>query len=256
MKDGKQKRWIIISIVIGVIAIAGVTVGVLAMNGALDSEGGDGVSCPAGQRKSCGVLSDGEVVCRCTGLPSVDKPIIYLYPEEETDVTVRLGNPNSLTYSYPAYIDGWDVTAYPNGDLVDRATGNRLYSLYWEGTKGACSLDRSVGFVVENTELVAFLEEKLEILGLNYREKEEFIVYWLPKLGVHKYNYIYFAAKEEIEEEMPLELSVKPDTIIRVRMIFEGLDDFEKIVEQQLAPAPERDGFTLVEWGGVDLTER
>ncbi|MBR3131867.1 hypothetical protein IKG33_00415 [Candidatus Saccharibacteria bacterium] len=101
-----------------------------------------------------------------------------------------------------------------------------------------------------------FLEEKLEILGLNYKEKEEFIVYWLPKLESHNYNYIYFATEEEIEKEMPLEFSVKPDTLIRIRMIFEGLDDFKEVKEQTLTPAPERNGFTVVEWGGTDLTVR
>lgn len=30
-------------------------------------------------------------------------------------------------------------------------------------------------------------EEKLEILGLNYKETEEFIVYWLPKLEQNEY---------------------------------------------------------------------
>ena len=41
-------------------------------------------------------------------------------------------------------------------------------------------------------------EEKLAILGLNEREAEEFIIYWLPKLESNKYNYIRFATEEEI----------------------------------------------------------
>ena len=52
---------------------------------------------------------------------------------------------------------------------------------------------------------------------------------------------------------MPLEFSIQPDTIIRVRMIFKGLDEYKNIEEQMLEPAPEREGFTVVEWGGTEL---
>lgn len=34
------------------------------------------------------------------------KPVIYLYPENETDVTVRLDYAGKLTCTYPAYKDG------------------------------------------------------------------------------------------------------------------------------------------------------
>ena len=75
----------------------------------------------------------------------------------------------------------------------------------------------------------------------------------MPKLEANKYNYIYFATAEEIAKDMLLELSVEPDTMIRVSMIFEGLDDYVEVPEQVLTPAPERKGFTVVEWGGTEL---
>lgn len=250
-KNSKKKSWIIIGIITGIIAAVGVIVGVLAANGVF----GDN-SCPAGQYRVCGPLSNGEEACGCHSSPDVvDKPIIYLYPEKATEMIVRLGNPENLTSSYPKYTDGWNVVAYPDGTLIDQTTGTKLYSLYWEGIKNSNNLDKTVGFIVKGADSAEFLEEKLEILGLNYKEKEEFIVYWLPKLESHNYNYIYFATEAEIEKEMPLELSVQPDTLIRIRMIFEGLAEPKEIKEQPLAPAPERNGFTVVEWGGTDLTK-
>lgn len=186
----------------------------------------------------------------------VDKPIIYLYPKSTTDLTVKLGKPSLLTSSYPKYTDGWDITAYPNGDLVDKRAKNKLYALYWEGQRAAGALGKTTGFVVKGADSASFLEEKLTVLGLNYKEREEFIVYWLPKLEANRYNYIYFATEAEIEEEMPLEFSVRPDTIIRVRMVFEGLDEYRKVAEQPLSNAPKRNGFTVVEWGGINLTKR
>ena len=58
--------------------------------------------------------------------------------------------------------------------------------------------------------------------------------------------------KYEIDEEMPLTVSPAPDTMIRVMMQFKNLDERIEIDEQELTPV-ERTGFTVVEWGGVDL---
>lgn len=55
------------------------------------------------------------------------------YSEGEAEVTVTADSDGGLTYSYPAYEDGWTVTAAPDGTLTD--TNGQLYSyLYWEGT--------------------------------------------------------------------------------------------------------------------------
>lgn len=108
------------------------------------------------------------------------------------------------------------------------------------------------GFIVKGEDAAKFLEEKLAILGLNEREAEEFIIYWLPKLESNKYNYIRFATKEEINENMPLEFSLKPDTLIRVLMTYKGLEKPMDVQEQQLV-TPSRTGFVAVEWGGTEI---
>ena len=182
---------------------------------------------------------------------TTDKPIIYLYPEEETELSVKLGYPEKITCSYPKYENGWNVIAKPDGTLIDTNTGRNLYALYWEGINTMNTEIRD-GFVVKSEDTIKFLEEKLEILGLNEREAEEFIVYWLPQLEANKYNYIRFATMEEINEDMPLEFSVEPDTLIRVLMEFKGLDEFIEVPEQKLE-TPERKGFVVVEWGGTEL---
>ena len=145
------------------------------------------------------------------------KPIIYIYPQEETEVSVKVGYPENLTCTYPKYEDGWDVIASTDGNLKDVKTGRNLYALYWEGlrTKEGNIED---GFVVKRENVASFLEEKLEILGLNEREAEEFIVYWLPILEKNEYNFIRFYEKEEIDEMMPLEINPEPETLIRVLM--------------------------------------
>ena len=183
---------------------------------------------------------------------SAHKPIIYLYPEQETEVSVQLGNPDKITCSYPKYEIGWKVKAKPNGDLTDLTTGKNLYSLYYENENSKKFQVEEEGFIVKKEETAQFLEEKLEILGLTEREAEEFIIYWLPKLEQSRYNYIRFATFDEINDNMPLEISPKPDTLIRVLMEYKGLNKPIKVKEQTLM-TPERKGFVAVEWGGTEI---
>lgn len=181
-----------------------------------------------------------------------DKPIIYLYPTEETNVNVKLGYEENITVSYPKYVDGWNVIAKEDGTLVDTKTNRNLYALYYESIDKTGYKIEEEGFVVKGEDTIEFLEEKLAILGLNERESEEFIVYWLPKLEANKYNYIRFATDEEIEENMPLIIEPKPDTVIRVLMTFKELKKPIEVKEQELT-TPERNGFVTVEWGGTEI---
>lgn len=183
--------------------------------------------------------------------PDSAKPIIYLYPQEEKELTVELGYPEKLSCSYPKYENEWNVIAEPDGTLIDKETGKRLYSLYWEGNETP-EYNFDEGFCVKGEDTAKFLEEKLEILGLNYKEAEEFIIYWLPKMEDNEYNLIRFASKDEINEYMPLEFSKEPDSLIRVLMQFKGLDEYIEVKEQKLE-TPERTGFVAVEWGGSQL---
>ena len=180
------------------------------------------------------------------------KPVIYLYPEKETDLTVTLGRPDLITCSYPLYTGGWEVTASPSGDLTYSGTGRKLYSLYYESDAAVEASVQEDGFVVKGEDSAAFLEEKLALLGLDYKESEEFIIYWLPKLESSPYNYIRFQTEEEIRANMPLDVSPAPDTVIRVMMSFRRLNAPIDVSEQQLT-ARERKGFTVVEWGGTEI---
>ncbi len=182
-----------------------------------------------------------------------DKPVIYLYPEEETEVIVKVGAEEKLTCTYPKYeSSGWRVLAEPNGKLTDLKTGRELYCLYWEG-KNTTRRNTNEGFVVKGEDTASFLEEKLEVLGLNVKEAEEFIIYWLPQMEKNKYNYIRFETQEEINENMPLNVMPKPDTVIRITMEWKALTKPIEVEEQKLERAPKREGFTLVEWGGTIL---
>lgn len=181
----------------------------------------------------------------------VYKPMLYVYPTEDMDLTIKLKNDNLITYSYPKYNNEWRVHATVDSNLYDYETGRNYYALFWEGIDNNI-YDMNEGFIVAGKDTVKFLEEKLSILGLNNKEINEFIVYWLPKMEDNKYNYIRFRTEDEINTYMPIEFSSNPDTLIRVYMDFKGLDKKVNIKEQKLTSVS-REGFTVVEWGGREL---
>ena len=178
-----------------------------------------------------------------------EKPVIYLYPETETLVRVLLEYDGELTCTYPAYNNGWEVTASPDGTLTD-AAGKTYSYLYWEGA-GPAEYDFSKGFCVRGEDTAAFLEAALEKLGLNRREANEFIVYWLPRMEDNPWNLIAFQ-NEAYTDSARLEISPAPNSLIRVFMAWKPLTAPVDIEPQPL-DAPARTGFTVVEWGGAEL---
>lgn len=95
-----------------------------------------------------------------------------------------------------------------------------------------------------------FLENKLKKLGLTDKEANEFIIYWLPLLEKNKYNLIHFAT-EEYNKQAPLEILPKPDSLIRILMVYKPLSKPVTVNQQQLI-TPDRKGFIVVEWGGIE----
>ncbi len=67
----------------------------------------------------------------------------------------------------------------------------------------------------------------------------------------NKYNLIYFA-QEDYTNIAPLTIKPKPDSILRVFMVFKNLDKKIKIEQQKLKPF-ERNGFSVIEWGGTEI---
>ena len=180
--------------------------------------------------------------------PVAAKPVIYLYPEHETEVSVKLGYPKEyFTYTYPEYNDGWYVTAYPDGRIVNKSDNTEHYYLFWEGDK-KINWDMSEGFVVKGSNVTDFLREKLSYMGLTPREYNDFITYWAPEMIQNKYNLISFSW-EQYEELAPLEITPKPDNIFRVHMVYKAIEKPFEITEQQL-PVFDRNGFSVLEWGG------
>ena len=180
------------------------------------------------------------------------KPVIYLYPEEETDVHVELElTQGDLATTYPRYNGGWDVTASPDGTLLNKADGTHHKYLFWDATNVSTLFDMSKGFCVAGEDTEAFLKEKLTYMGLTEDEMNEFIVYWLPIMEHNPYNFIAFQG-DKYTSSAKLNITPEPDSLLRVFMTYAPLDAPVDAEPQQLETF-ERKGFTAVEWGGSEL---
>jgi hypothetical protein len=193
------------------------------------------------------------------------KPAIYLYPQQDTLVNVKIHITNGfLTYTDPLYpSEGWNVLAKANGDLaylsnnladshhdIKYPSGIFPY-LYYEGKVQDTAVTKpTTGFVKSYDQLSNFFDDILPKLGLNPKETTEFKSYWLKSLQKSNYYFIGIIPQEQLNENEPLIITPTENTMIRVRLYFEALER-PKLVEQPILQTPTRSGFTVVDWGGM-----
>ena len=178
-------------------------------------------------------------------------PVIYLYPQDETVINVRLSLNGELNTTCPLYDEksGWNVIASPDGTLTD-LSGKEYSFLFWEGDI-VIRPDLSKGFCVKGEDTALFLERSLKQLGLSEVERDSFIMFWLPELESNEYNVITFQT-ESYESAVSMNITPEPDTVIRVNMLWYPLNSYVDMEPQDLTALnpSEREGFTVVEWGG------
>ena len=182
--------------------------------------------------------------------PWLCEPIIYLYPEERQQVNLQIESSVTITLSTPAYQEGWSVVAITSGELLNISDDRAYPYLFWEGWSYIFPLQER-GFVVKQSEVEEFLNEILPKLGLNQKETADFLEAWLPYFSDSPYYFITFIHQEIIEKIAPLEISPKPDTIIRILMDYKPLEKPAVVPPLELQAPPQRKGFTVVEWGGL-----
>ncbi len=190
--------------------------------------------------------------------PEEYKPVIYLSSPTPLSVEIMLNFKGELTFSYPNYENGWSVLVHEN-EIIDQSTNDAYPYLFWEGRDPALDFnyteDQFVGFVLKTDTIVPFLEAKLEFLGLNYRERTDFITYWAPRIMENNYIIAQFLIDDDYDRYVA-EISIhpKPDAMRRIFLLYKGFDGRPTLeVQPQVLKPFSRLGFTLIEWGGSEL---
>lgn len=187
-----------------------------------------------------------------------EKPVIYLYSDELTEVSLKADFAANIDFSYPVYNEGWKVVAGPGGSLQ---SGGKSYPyIFWDGKKEGVGFqwekDQLKGFQINTDSTISFLENTLAKFGLNDRESTDFITYWGPRITQYPYTLVQFFTDDEYDHMIGgLEVDPKPESQRRLFMVFSGQEFYN---EQLEVVAPEfgaftRNGLTLLEWGGSEL---
>ncbi len=208
------------------------------------------------------------------------KPVLYLYPTVPTDVSVTFKQTPRFAVDIPAYVSpkGWNVRAQPDGELHDlqpqltdcsaintaafgsayakSACASGIYPyLYWSGVVGRTYPSPTGGWIVARGNVENFLWSKLQLLGLSQKERGDMLSFWVPellKINVPYYRLSFFQTAQ-MNAFIPMKISPRPDSLLRVFLDWTPLS-----APPAHAPKPEvlhpfqRNGFTVVEWGGLE----
>ncbi len=203
------------------------------------------------------------------------KPAIYLYPTSRMQVNVKVFPAGTLTYTDPVYDskNGWTVDAYPDGKIYDsRFTiyDKPFNYLYFESKVPDSIIKKPTkGWMVRYEDLNSWYYNILPRLGLNALQTQDFADYWNKALQPAPYYFVGIIDQSNVDQIERLEITPKPDSINRVRIYFERLDqprqvEAPDIVDQRTSelgnqtldpdsPIHQSTNslFRVVEWGGM-----
>lgn len=184
----------------------------------------------------------------------VKKPVIYLYPPEQTNVSVKVHPEGEFIFTYPRYEENWECTAFPSGRI--EINQNEYNYLFWEAnqTINKESIQKTPASIVSKDKLVAFLEKSLDQFGFNSKEKADFITFWAPQMMKHEATEIRFLINEECDQFANLDIAPKPDNLIRLYIVWSPIHEAISTNATDLGiPKQDRSGFTVLEWGGMEI---
>lgn len=207
--------------------------------------------------------SSSSSTANANGLPN-EKPNIYLYPDEETVVLVNFAYPEKLTRTIPEYETGWKVTAGSDGTLFHSDTAKKYGFLFYEGTVEPFYFQRKQGFLLPADKREETFRKILPRYGLKLQEIDDFVEYWVDRLPAGVTYVMYPQLNEIVDQMMPVSINPEPDSILRLWFLYEDyegakaegmltdISETDGITEfGNPQPLPfERNGFTVVEWGG------
>lgn len=177
----------------------------------------------------------------------VDKPNLYLYPEETSEVDVLL-TPAwgcEITQSIPEYGDGWHVTVEPSG-LID---GQYTYLFYESEIPRRFPLGE--GWSVPAGDLAEFFEQTLTAYGFTALETFDFVDYWTVHLPVAPYYGVYPITEATfLDPLVSLDIQPIPDSLFRLWLVISPEEQAQSLPVPAVTPMT-RIGFTAAEWGVI-----
>lgn len=180
---------------------------------------------------------------KCTDSP------LYLYPQEETLVTIKVKPPAQVLYSEPVYKNGWQVLAKPNGEM--KTSAGQFFDKISYAYFAPEFTPPKEGLIVKREELASKLTFYAQKLGLLGKEVRDFTAFWQENLPPAPYYFVSHFNQKEAAEILSFEINPQPDIFIQALMYFKPLKEPIKVESPFFEPIPERQGFIAVDWSGM-----
>ena len=177
----------------------------------------------------------------------VDKPNIYIYPNEKIQLTVKLDFPmgGEIVTSIPEYGTGWNVLVDTTG-LMD----NTYSYLFYESIQPDI-WQRNYGWSIKTADLDLFFRKNMTEYGFKGREIEDFVDYWIPRLKDSPFYSIYPQTKNLIDNVIKFDFSKQPDNLLRLFYVIKGNNQLqERLIEPRIDNF-NREGYFVTEWGVI-----
>jgi len=180
----------------------------------------------------------------------VKKPNIYLYPTKQETLTVKIHPIGKITTSIPEYNTGWNIVVVTGGRIND------AYDfLFYEATVDY-NFTLDAGWILQSSDFDRRMNEVLVNLGLNDKERADFMDYWSKRMDwKKKYCIAYYLKREELDKAVHLTISKTPESLMRLFFKFVPTDTLVTVPEPKIEKF-QRIGFTVVEWGGILENEK
>jgi uncharacterized protein YdhG (YjbR/CyaY superfamily) len=181
------------------------------------------------------------------------KPMMYFYPKKKTKIQATITYTGEFL-SEETKKQGKKISATvlvePDGKLYNIWEANSYSFNKWlQQPERKINWNISNLFVIKWEDTKKFFEKILPEIWLNNTETKDFIEFFEPLMKNNKYNLIHFAKKQYTDNAL-LEIKPKPDSILRVFMVYKPLKEKINIQKQKISPFV-RTWFVVVEWGGA-----
>jgi hypothetical protein len=184
----------------------------------------------------------------CDSNPVVRKPNIYLYPTENSVISVSLNFPigGEVVTSIPDYNAGWSFFVDTQG-MID----NQYEYLFYESVQPDV-WQMEEGWFIQQNELENFFRQNLATYGFYGREIDDFIEYWIPRLTSKNYYAVYPQEAALINSVIELTIIPQPAQKLRLFYVIRGADENDNSIIAPETPADfNRSGFYVTEWGVI-----
>ena len=195
----------------------------------------------------------------------VKKPVIYCYSDQNTNFDFQLIQKGVLTFAYPSLNSNqtWQMKL-ENNVLSDQNSQQNYPYLFWESQQKNIHFELSSikqnkdeigGSIISKAEIVSYLDSTLTALGFNFNEKTDFITFWAPQMQKEHYYLIQFIQNNQCDQFAKYKINPSPNHLNRIYMLFAGNNqpDFPFEVSPQILKPLERNGFYIVDWGGIEI---